>query len=185
MKNKTLRIVLDLVLIIVGIVFLIIGIKDAYNFYKENKIADNVRFMRSYRSAPEDNIYKYVTLDEANDILLNGTGLIFLAKTNDPWAQVFVAHLNEIAKEYIDEIYYLEMDDIDMDKQEDKLELQNRFGNMLLPYIIIVKDGKILSELDKDDIVDADFDGAPIEYFDEETIKDVKEKLSKIIELKR
>ncbi len=177
MKNKTLRIILDLVLIIVGIVFLIFGIKDAYNFYKENKIEDSVRFKKSYRSAPEDNIYKYVSLKEANEILLEKSGIILLGRTDDPWMQVLVSPLNDIVSESIDEIYYVEMDDIDHPDFELELE------EVTLPYIVIVKEGKVLTELDKSDIIDAEYEEAPIEYFDEANTRILKEKLSKITEL--
>lgn len=191
-NNKTLRIILDLLLIIVGIGFLISGIKDAYNFYNESKnknvIEDSERFRRSFRSAPVDNIYKYVDLDEANDILLNKTGVILLGKTNDPWLQVLVEPLNNIVKEELDTIYYLELDDIDASNFQtsdyDKPVIQTRLEDIVLPYIYIVKDGVILEELGKEKIIDKNYDEAPIEYFSDKRVAELKEKLNKISELK-
>lgn len=186
MKNKTLRIILDLVLIVVGIIFLVIGIKDAYNFYIENKIEDNVRFKKSYASVPKDNIYRYVTIEEADEILSNKTGLILLGRTDDPWMQVLVKPLNDIVKEHFETIYYLELDELSNNekKKVDTSPIRTRLEDMELPYIFIVKDGNILGEIDKSDLIDDEFEGAPIEYFDDEHLIELKNKLSKIAELK-
>lgn len=185
MSNKTIRIIVDCILIILGIVFLALGIKDAYNFSKRNEIDDNVKFKRSYSNVPKDNIYKYVTLDEANDILFNKSGVILLGKTTDPWMQVLVKPLNDIVKEKLDVIYYLEMNDI---KEEplsdfDKPVIQTRLDDIALPYIYIVKDGTILTELGRDELFSKDYEGAPIEYFNDERIESLKQKIEKIAEI--
>lgn len=177
MKNKTFRIIFDLFLIVIGIVFLIFGIKDAYNFYKEQKVEDSALFNASYRSAPLDNIYRYTNTKKANKLLSSGTGTLLIGKTTDPWMQVLVKPLDEIGKEKTDVIYYLELDEIDSSTKEYK-SLEEKLGGISSLKIVIVKEGRILQNLDKKDIIDAEFDGAPAEYFDEQNIKKLKELLS-------
>ncbi len=187
MNNKTIRIIIDCLVIIIGIVFLVLGIKDAFNFFKKPTIEDSVKFKKSYSNVSKDNIYKYVTLSEANDILFNKTGIMLLGKTTDPWMQVLVEPLNDIVKEEdIEVIYYLEMNDI---KEEplgdyDKPVIQTRLEEINLPYIFIIKNGTILQELGCEDIFDPDYKGAPIDYFDEQNKNTVKNDLIKIKELK-
>ncbi len=177
--NKKLRIIVDIVLIAVGIVFLIFGIKDAIAMYKNNKVTDNVQFSKTYRSISEDNIYKYVTDKEANKILNDGTGVVLIGKETDAWMQVLVAPLNDYAESYVDTIYYLEMD-----KDTESYKVSDNLDYVKSPTIIIVKNGKVLDTLEKDDLIEDDYKGAPIDYFDSERLEDLHKKLTKISNLK-
>lgn len=182
--NKTTRIIIDIIVIIIGIIFLISGIKDAYNFYQSNKVQDNLVFRKSYRDVEEDNIYKYVTLKETNKFLEEGTGILLIGSPQDSWTQILVKHLHDYSKNHIDKIFYLETDELDTDSKEyDKLV--NKIDKVSTPYIVIMKEGKTLTALAKKDIYDdEDFEGAPIEYFDGENIASLQSKLSKLASLK-
>lgn len=179
--NKKLRIGLDIVLIIVGIVFLIFGIKDAISMYKDSKVDDNVKFYRSYRSVGKDNIYKYLSVKKAEKLLDDGTGIIVFGETTDPWMQVLAEPLEDVVEAELDEIYYLELDDIDFDKEAKNIK--DKIGDVTSPRIVIVKDGKVLTDLKKSDLVDEEYEDAPIDYYDESRIETLKSQLTKISEL--
>lgn len=168
------RIAVDVILIVLGFVFLVFGIRDAINKYKSSITPDNVLFVRSYSSIGEDNPYKYVSIKEANEIIEKHSGVIFVGFPGDSWSQVLVAPLKSIVESYgVDTIYYLEKLEND-----DMSDLKSSVQDISTPHIIVVKDGEILKEVTKTDIVREDYDGAPIEYFDEENT----ESLSRMLE---
>ncbi len=163
-NNKTLRIVVDAVLIIVGIVFLVFGIKDAVEMYKSSTTPDDVLFSRSYRDVSEDNPYEYVTSREFEDLTKSGTGVIFVGNPNDAWSQVLAGPLTDVLKKYeLEHVYYFET-------EEDT------------PRVLIVRDGGKIEEFAKSDIFDEEYDGIPIEYFGEEEHKNNLERLLEVIE---
>lgn len=182
MKNKTLRIILDLVLIIVGIIFLIIGINDAYNLYKDSKSNDNITFKKSYNSVKQDNIYKYIKLQEIDKILDNEKGILLIGKTTDPWMHILVSPVNDILEGEIEKIYYLELDNID-ETSETFIDLNKRLDKLNSPCIVIFNKGQLLTVLNKEDIFNPDYEGAPIDYYDDKRIDELKEKLIKITEI--
>lgn len=177
--TKTLRIVLDLVLIIVGIVFLGIGIKDAYNSYKENNVGDNVLFKRHYLSAKSDNIYKFTTIEELNEVINSASGVILIGSPSDVWTIALVNPLDDIVGEHLNEILYLEISD-----GEDYTSIENSIGKLTNPTIVIVDEGKVLKVLKREDIIDETFEGTPFDYFTEHT-SNLEENLKEITELTR
>lgn len=180
---KKVRILIDCLVIVVAFLFLIFGIKDAIAMFKgDGEPSDNVKFARTYRSVDKDNIYRYVNEKEALE-LTNEKSLIILGKKTDPWMQVLVNPLETITKDYVKEIHYLELDDIDT-SSKDYRNLEERIGSISSPKIVLSTDGEILTVLDKTDIVDLNFDGAPIEYFDEERIDALEKKLDEISNLR-
>lgn len=183
MKNtKALRIIVDLLLIILGIIFLVFAIKDAKDFInsqKTNPLTDAERFSKDYSYIDSNNVYKYISLEELNNVLDN-TGIIILGEKYDPWMQVLVSPLNDIISSYNKNILYYDTS-IEVDETSDiyisiisKLGINN-FG--VFPNIIIVKDGKILLYLEKKNIYDLEYSGAPIDYWTDESIKNLKDKL--------
>ncbi len=181
MKKRT-RIIIDVLLIIVGIIFLIFGIKDAVDMYKNSKIDDNTKFSRSYTSVDKENIYKYRDLKEIDSILKEDKGIILIGKTTDPWMQVLVNPLHNIVEDYTDSIYYLELDNIKESNDYYK-KVTDKTGNLSSPTILIVKDGKILTTLHKSDLIDEEYDGIPLEYYTDERVEELRNKLDKITEL--
>ncbi len=182
MNNKKVRITVDILLIIVGIVLLVFAIKDTANTFSKNRGTDAERFFRSYSHAGKDNIYKYAKIKEINKILESGSGVIVLGNTTDTWMQVVVNPLQNECKETVDKIYYLELDDIDKNEKEYQ-KLEASLKDISSPRILVVKEGKVLSDLKKADIFEEDYDGIPIEYFTQDRIENFSAKL-KISELK-
>lgn len=175
MKNKKLRIGLDIALIIIGIVFLIFGIKDAVDKINKAKVPDNVQFSKDYREIEEENIYKYLKSEDAQKFYEKSSGVLLIGNKSDAWMHVLVKPLNDIVKESYENIYYLEADN--------GSETLNKFNINKTPCIIILEDGNILVKLESKEIFEKNFEGAPIEYFTEERIDNLKSKL-KISELK-
>ncbi len=149
-KEKTLRIVIDIVIILIAGIFLVFGIKDLIGKIESTRIPDNVLFTKNYRNVPEDNIYRYIEEKEYEKFLKDGTGVIFEGNPNDPWSQIIAPPLEEVIKELtIDEISYFE-------SEKDT------------PRVVIVEQGKILAELAHEDLIDSRYDGIPLEYFKDE-----------------
>ena len=156
MKSKTLRIIVDSILIILGIIFLVFGIKDAIGYTKTNNIEDNVKFSKSYTNVLTDNKFKYIkSLDEIEN---KKNIIVFFFNPEDPWSQVLATTLYQITKDKLDVIYYLESQ-----KDDD------------IPKLIILNDKEEIYT--KSDLVDSEYDGIPVEYW-----TDVKKnELSKLI----
>lgn len=181
MNNKALRIGIDIALVLIGVVFLIFGIKDAINFIKGQTISDPVQFSKDFREISEDNIYKYIDVSKAEKILNDESGVILIGSKSDAWMHVLVSPLNDILKENVESIYYLEIETI---QDDDYKILEEKIQSLNSPCIIIIKNGEIITKLSKSDLIEETFDGAPIEYYTEERIDSLKEKLEKISELK-
>ena len=164
--NKALRITVDVILICVAFVFLYFGVKEAIEKIEATKIADDVKFNRSYRDVEKGNLYRYIDEKKMN-ALLKESGVFFRGNPDDSWSQVVAKPLYDVIKDHgIEEIYYFETD-------------KN------VPCIVVVRDGDVLVELQKDDLFDEEFEGSPIEYFEDEDRKnEFEESLKCVGELK-
>ncbi len=172
-KDKKIRIAVDVLLIVLGFVFLGFGIRDAIVKYKSSITPDNALFKKSYPNAYEENIYKYIDVKEANKIIGSGTGIIFIGAPHDSWSQVIVAPLEDAVKELdIDGIYYLEYKD-----DSDELSIEEELS---IPSIIIIKERKV-TVVSKEELIDSEYDGIPIEYYDEKHKEDLKNLLRNIL----
>lgn len=180
--NKKLRITLDLIIIAVAVVFLIFGIRDAIDKFKGNSISDNMRFARVFSDLYENNIYKYISLKDTNRMIEKNSGVILIANHNDEWTGALVKPLEDIVKNRVDKIYYLELDGIDMSSKE-YLKLTKKIGNLDTFRLLIIKNGKVLTNLSKTELVEESYDGDPKEYFEDTRIDALKEKLEEISNL--
>ena len=183
MKHKRLRIIVDIVLIVVGIIFLIFGIKDAIDMYNSSKVSDALRFKKSYSYVPEDNVYNYVTLKDLNKMLKGDSFILLIGEPLDSWTQVLVSPLNEVVNSKNQKIYYLESTDLDSTSSDYEKLLSNLdLDKLTTPYIAFIKDGSIYKTYFKDDLYESDYDGAPIDYWTEDKLDTFKNNLSKDIE---
>lgn len=167
--NRLLRILIDLALIILGIIFLVFGIKDMKDMINANKIEDNVRFKKEYSYVSKDNIYKYTDLKELSKLLDDGKYVILIGNKKDPWTQVLVSPLNDVIKDTkIKNIYYLDMSNVDKnDKNYNKILSKLKIEKFEVPMIVFTNDIKILV---KNDIYNKEYTDAPIDYWDDEKI---------------
>ncbi len=181
--KKPLRITIDVIVIIVGIVLLVLGVNDAIDKIESLKVADSLRFKKSYSYVDEDNRYKYVDLKAANKMLKKGTGILLIGSPEDPWTQVLVKHLDVLAKNIDIDISYLEKDDIDIESSAYK-DFPIDIITVSTPHIALIKDGSLVKEISKEDIYGSEYEGAPIDYFTAERIETFNVLLEEISNLK-
>ncbi len=123
MKKKVLIIISVIILLLV----LIVG--GYFLFFHKPKNDDALRFKEEYESLnntirksdgakynnvdiPEDNPIKYVSVDEAIDLLDSKKAIIYVGANWCPWCRNMVSPMLDVANELeVDTIYYLELDD--------------------------------------------------------------------------
>ena len=128
MKKKVLIIISVIILLLV----LIVGGYFLFFHKPKNENAQNedaLRFKEEYESLnntirksdgakynnvdiPEDNPIKYVSVDEAIDLLDSKKAIIYVGANWCPWCRNMVSPMLDVANELeVDTIYYLELDD--------------------------------------------------------------------------
>lgn len=183
MNQKALRIIIDVILIGLGIVFLVFGIKDAIAMYNSTKIEDSVKFKSEYSYAPEDNVYEYINIKEMYRMLNSDTGIVLVGSPKDAWTQVLVSPLNDVIKTYKYKINYIDIDEIDKTSKyyESVLDTLN-IDSFSTPEIIFVKDGNAIDILEKKDIYINIYNTIPIDYWSEDNKTTFETLLKKIVE---
>ncbi len=183
------------IIIIIGVVLVIaLGVLGYLYLNKEkNTNVDGKKFAAEYTSVTEDNVFVYRTIDEIINILEHGTGVVYLGFPECPWCTAYVPYLNEVAKaNSVDKVYYYNIyndrkeNNDNYKKLVDILKEYLKFdeeGNKRIyaPSVIAVKDGEIL---DFDDETAWDTKGykTPEEYWKNEDLDGLKEKLTKMFE---
>lgn len=179
MNSKKLRIIVDIAFIIAGIVFLIFGIRDFSNAIKTTKVTDAEKFKKSYSYVDVDNVYNYISVDNLKKNFENGNHVILLGDPTDSWTQILVRPLNSIVKEHSDKlkIEYLEVNDENRGSINDFLKSKD-ITMSKTPMLLFLSSGKIVSSYEKDNIFDLEYDGIPIEYWNDTKIEDLKNDLN-------
>ena len=175
MNNKKLRIILDSLIIIIGVVFLVFGVRDGIKDINKHKLTDAEKFHKSFNYVSvEDSVYEYVSIRGVYKVL-DEDSIVLFGDKNNAWTQVLVKPLNDIYKGK--KIYYVEMNDIDPDSPAYEGILSKlKIKKLIIPTVVVTKDKKRVV-LSRDDIVDKDYEGAPIDYFNDQTIDKLKELL--------
>ena len=183
------------IIIVIGVVAVIaLGVLGYLYLNKEkNTNIDGKKFAEEYTSVTKDNVFVYRSAEEIINILEHGTGVVYLGFPECPWCTAYVPYLNEVAKENdVDKVYYYNIlndrkDNTDnykkmVDILKDYLKFDEE-GNRRIyaPSVIAVKDGEIL---DFDDETAWDTKGykTPEEYWKNEDLEGLKEKLAKMFE---
>lgn len=185
------------IIIVIGVVLVIaLGVLGYLYLNKEkntNIDGKNKKFAEEYTSVTKDNVFVYRSAEEIINILEHGTGVVYLGFPECPWCTAYVPYLNEVAKANdVDKVYYYNIlndrkDNTDnykkmIDILKDYLKFDEE-GNKRIyaPSVIAVKDGEIL---DFDDETAWDTKGykTPEEYWKNEDLEGLKEKLAKMFE---
>lgn len=183
------------IIIVIGVVLVIaLGVLGYLYLNKEkNTNIDGKKFAEEYTSVTKDNVFVYRSAEEIINILEHGTGVVYLGFPECPWCTAYVPYLNEAAKANdVDKVYYYNIlndrkDNTDnykkmVDILKDYLKFDEE-GNKRIyaPSVIAVKDGEIL---DFDDETAWDTKGykTPEEYWKNEDLEGLKEKLAKMFE---
>lgn len=183
------------IIIVIGVVLVIaLGVLGYLYLNKEkNTDIDGKKFAEEYTSVTKDNVFVYRSAEEIINILEHGTGVVYLGFPECPWCTAYVPYLNEVAKANdVDKVYYYNIlndrknNTGNYKKMVDILKDYLKFdeeGNKRIyaPSVIAVKDGEIL---DFDDETAWDTKGyeTPEEYWKNEDLEGLKEKLAKMFE---
>lgn len=162
-------------------------------FYKkEDIIKDNVKFSKEYSEVSKNNVFEYKTIDEIIKIMENGTGVVYLGFPECKWCQAYVKYLDEVSKDVgIEKIYYF---NILEDRKNNTKEYQkivailNEFlqydneGNkrIYVPNVSFHINGEVIG-VDYETSLDTHNLNDPKEYWTEEEVKDLKEKLTDLM----
>lgn len=183
------------IMIIIGIVLVImLGVLGYLYLNKEkNTNVDGKKFAGEYTSVTEDNVFVYRTIDEIINILEHGTGVVYLGFPECPWCTAYVPYLNEVAKDNgAGKVYYYNIlndrkDNTDnykklVDILKDYLKFDEE-GNKRIyaPSVIAVKDGEIVG-FDDETAWDTKGYKTPEEYWKNEDLEGLKERLTKMFE---
>ncbi len=124
--------------LIIGVLVLVLGIGGYFLLFNKEQNKDALKFKTAYESLndtirksdgalynnvniSEDNPIKYISVDEAIDLLNSKKAIIYIGANWCPWCRDMLAPMFDVAKKLnIDTIYYLELDD-----DKSNYEIQN------------------------------------------------------------
>lgn len=185
MKKNYLIIALVAVIVVAAIVVGFIVLKPK----EEKGMTDAVKFKQEYTQVADDNVFTYRSIDEIINILKNGTGIVYLGFPECPWCGRYVVYLNEVAKDKgIDKIYYYNILNDRKNNTDEYLEIveilkdylqYDAEGNLrvYVPSVIAVSKGEIVG-FDDETAWDTKGFEKPEEYWTNDEVKELKEKLS-------
>lgn len=188
MKNKNIFLIVGLSLIVIAV---IVGVIVNLNKKPKEK-TDGEKFSEEYTEVTKDNVFVYRNAEQIIKILENGTGIVYLGFPECPWCQRYTKYLNEVAKDMgIEKIYYYNIREDRQNNTEDYLKMvsllekhlqYDQEGNKRIyaPSIIALKKGEIVG-FDDETAWDTKGFSKPDEYWTKEEVKDLKEKLEKMI----
>ena len=150
--------------------------------------SDAIKFASEYTTVTKDNVFVYRNAKEIINILEHGTGVVYLGFPECPWCQTYVKYLNEVAINIgVEKIYYFNILEDRTNNTEDYKKIVSLLENQLqydeegnerifVPHVTIVREGKLVGydfETSKDTLGFT----LPNDYWNEEKVTDLKEKL--------
>lgn len=186
-KDKIIATLIGAILVLAIVLLVIVLIKPS-----KKEMTDAEKFSQEYTEVDKNNVYVFRSIDEIINILEKGTGIVYLGFPECPWCQRYAKYLDEVAKDLgLSKIYYYNIreDRKNNTQNYQKLvsileeQLQNdEEGNKRIyaPSIIALKKGEIVG-FDDETAWDTKGFSTPDEYWTEDEIKDLKEKLEKMI----
>lgn len=188
MKKKRIMILVSvIILFMIGVVSLVLFLK------KDKKTASDMeKFSAEYHEVAKNNVFVYRNIDEIINILEKGTGIVYLGFPECKWCQRYTKYLNEVAMDMgISKIYYYNI------REDRKLNTENyqkivsilenylqndEEGNkrIYVPSVIALKKGEIVG-FDDETAWDTKGFETPDEYWNTDEVKELKEKLEKMI----
>lgn len=178
--------------IIVLSLIIIIGLSLVGMLFINKKESDSIKFSKEYEIT-ENNVFVYRNIDQIIKILENGSGIVYLGFPECPWCKAYVKYLNEVAIDNnMDKIYYYNILDDRKDNTEEYQKIVGILDDYLryddegnkriyVPAVISVKNGKITG-FDDETSYDTKNYETPEEYWKNEDLEGLKDKLNKMIE---
>ena len=197
MKNKNIIIAMGVIIVaLIGVVIYLL-VKENNNANNDTndkpEITDASKFADEYTELTDDNVFVYASADEIIDTLENGNGIVYLGFPECQWCQRYVVYLNDVAKENnVDKILYYNIREDRNNNSDNYLKIVDLLKDYLqddedgkpriyVPAIIFMNDGKIVG-FDDETSLDTKGCSDPDEYWTEDEIKDLKERLNEYIE---
>jgi len=174
-----------LVLLVGGVLF--------FTQDKENVETDAEKFAKEYTEVSEDNVFVYRSAEEVIKLLKHGTGVVYLGFPECPWCQTYVKYLDEVAVEVgIDKIYYYNILEDRTNNTEVYQEIVSLLGDSLqyddegnhriyVPNVSFHVNGEIIGS-DCETSKDTKGFDTPAEYWTEEEVEELKNKLTTYME---
>ena len=154
--------------------------------------SDAEKFAKEYTQVTEDNYFVYRSSEEIIKILEHGTGVVYLGFPECPWCQAYVPMLNEVSDiEGLEKIYYYNV----LEDRKNNTEAYQKMVSILedylqydeegnkriyVPAVIVVSKGEIVG-FDDETAYDTKGFENPEDYWKEEEIKKLKNKLTDMI----
>ena len=183
-KKKIIAIISVMIIVILSIGGLLLN-------YFSDASKDARRFAKEHGGVTNNNVFRYVTLEEALKILEKETGIVYFGESNNDWSKQYAKYLNEVAKENkIKKIYYCDIaNDIKNNSRKYKELIQvlhdrlhiDEYGREYLkvPYVVFVKNGIITNYDNETSLVYGTITAD--KYWTDFEIKEIKSKLTEFI----
>lgn len=197
MKNKNIIIAMGVIIVaLIGVVvYLLVKENNDENNDTNDKpeITDASKFADEYTELTDDNVFVYASVDEIIDTLENGNGVVYLGFPECQWCQRYVVYLNDVAKENnVDKILYYNIREDRNNNSDNYLKIVDLLKDYLqddedgnpriyVPAIIFMNDGKIVG-FDDETSLDTKGCSNADEYWTEDEINDLKERLNEYIQ---
>ncbi len=165
-----------------------------FNDEEEVVLTDGQKFKDEYPVIDEDNMFKYVNIDETISILENGTGVIYIGFPECQWCQAYISMLYGAAKDVgITEVSYLNIQEDRSNNSDEYLEVVSLLeehldygsdGNkrVYVPAVVAVVDGEIVG-FDQETAPGVEDNMSPDEYWTSERVDALVLKLTNMITL--
>lgn len=132
--------------VLLSLLFLVSGC----SVKKTEELSDAEKFANEY-SISKNNPFHYANIDEVLNLFNNQSGILFLGNSDCEWSTYGAKVLNEVLKkENVEEVYYFNPEVLSnkQDKKYKKIvKLLNLKKDMSLPVVYVIRDGKVLDQV--------------------------------------
>lgn len=185
-KANQIKIIITFI-VVASIITLLVVFREQLFKVGEN-MTDNERFFKEYNQVPVDNVYKYVSANEAISLFEQEEAIIFFGFKECKWCQSYAPILNDYAKQNnVETIYYVNIKEDRANNTEAYLALVKLLEKYLesddkgnkriyVPDVYFVKDGKIIGHNNDTSMEE----GADVEGYYEENGDALKEKINNL-----
>lgn len=134
-------------IVLCSVLFLISGC----SLKKTEELSDAEKFANEY-SISKNNPFQYADVDDVLALFDSQSGILFLGNSDCEWSTYGAKVLNEVLKEEkIEKVYYFNPENAkhkENKKYKKVIKLLNITEDTSLPVVYVIRDGKILDQVD-------------------------------------